>query len=345
MVASQEKGEGMVRVAVDAMGGDFAPREVVAGAVEAARSGGVQIALVGDPDQVKTALARHDVEGLPIGAVPSEGVIMEGDSPARALRQKPRASILVSTGLVKKGIADASVTMGSTGAAMAAAAVVLGVMDGIERPALGGPVVGLAPRTFVIDLGTNVDCRPAQLVSFGVIGHVFARLFWGIEKPRVAMLSVGAESGKGNRQVQEATDLMAGSGLNFIGNIEANDLPNGVAEVAVCDGFVGNIVMKLTEGIGAGMAEHLKSSLDGQLSEAELERVSEEVYELNNVVESYGGGPLFGVNGVSVVGHGRAKAESVRRAIETAKMAVEVGLVENLDDGLASIRGLLDDKA
>jgi len=270
---------------------------------------------------------------------------MEGESPARALRQKPRASILVSTGLVKKGLADASVTMGSTGAAMAAAAVVLGVMEGIERPALGGPIVGLAPRTVVIDLGANVDCRPAQLVSFALIGHVFARLFWGIEKPRVAMLSVGAESGKGNRQVQEATELMAGSGLNFIGNIEANDLPNGVAEVAVCDGFVGNIIMKLTEGFGAGMAEHLKNSLDGQLSELEVERVAGEVYEMNNVVESYGGGPLFGVNGVSIVGHGRAKAESVRRAIATAKLSVEVDLVKNLNDELAGIRGLLGDKA
>ena len=142
--------------------------------------------LVGDPDVVQVELSKHDTDGLPVATVPSEGVVTEGDAPATALRQKPRASILVATGAVKSGQADALVTMGSTGAAMAAAAVVLGVIDGLERPALGGPIVGLAPRTVIIDVGTNVDCRPAQLLSFAVTGNVFARQFWGIERPRVA---------------------------------------------------------------------------------------------------------------------------------------------------------------
>ena len=239
-----------VRIAVDAMGGDNAPGEVVAGAVAAAREGGVQILLVGDPEQVQAELARHDASRLPIMPVPSEGIILEGEPPAMALRQKPRASILVSTGLVKQGKAHASVTMGSTGAAMAAAAVVLGLSEGVDRPALGGPVVGVSPNTFIIDLGTNVDCRPAQMLSFAVIGDVFARQFWGVERPRVALLSVGEESGKGNRQVREVTELLEKSGLNFIGNVEGNDLSADKAEVVVCDGFVGNIVMKLTEGLG-----------------------------------------------------------------------------------------------
>ena len=328
----------IVRVAVDAMGGDHAPGEVVAGAVEAARHGDVQLLLVGDPDTVEPELARHDIDGLPIMPVPSEGVVLEQDSPATALRQKPRASILVATGAVKQGKADASVTMGSTGAAMAAAAVVLGVIEGIERPALGGPIVGLAPRTVIVDLGTNVDCRPGQLLSFAVIGHVFARQFWGVEQPRVALLSVGAEAGKGNRQVRETTDLLAGSGLNFVGNVEANDLPAGAVDVAVCDGFVGNIVMKLTEGLGAAFADHLGRRLDKKLPETEAERITEEVYELGNVVETFGGGPLLGVNGVSVVGHGRGRAASVRRAIETARHAVEVGLVPGLNEELARVR-------
>ncbi len=329
--------ETKIRVAVDVMGGDHAPGEVVAGAVKAARQDGVQVGLVGDPGVVERELAGHDVKGLPIQAVPSDGVILEGEQPAVALRQKPRASILVSTGLVKKGLADASVTMGSTGGAMAAAAVVLGVIDGIDRPALGGPIMGLAPRTVIIDLGANVDCRPAQLLGFAVIGDVFARQFWGVERPRVALLSVGAESGKGNRQVRETTELLAASGLNFIGNVEANDLPQNVAEVAVCDGFVGNIIMKLTEGLGSAMAGHLKDRLDGKLSVLEVERLTREVYELNNIAETYGGGPLLGVKGVSVVGHGRGRAGAVRRAIGTAKMSIEVGLVSGVIEELERV--------
>ena len=320
------------------MGGDHAPVEVVAGAVEAARQGGVQIGLVGDPAVVERELSTHDVSGLPISPVPSEGVVQEGEQPALALRQKPRASILVSTGMVKKGLADAAVTMGSTGAAMAAAAVVLGVIEGVDRPTLGGPIIGLAPHTVVIDVGTNVDCRPAQLLSFAAIGTVFARQFWGIESPRVGLLSVGAESGKGNRQVKETTELIARSGLNFIGNVEASDLPRDVVEVAVCDGFVGNIVMKLTEGLGTAMAELLGDRLAGKLAPEDLERLTGEVYELSNVVETHGGGPLLGVDGVSVIGHGSGKAESVQRAIGTAKYAVEVGLVDKLNEELAQVR-------
>ena len=320
------------------MGGDYGPSETVPGAVEAVKAGGVQIGLVGEMEAIQAELAKHNVDGLPIMPVPSEGVIHENEQPAIALRQKPRASVMVSTGLVKKGMADASVTMGSTGAAMAAGAVVLGVIDGIERPALGGPIIGLAPHTAVIDVGTNVDCRPAQLLSFAVIGEVFARQFWEIERPRVALLSVGAEIGKGNRQVRETTELLAKSGLNFIGNVEANDLPYNRTDVAVCDGFVGNVVMKLVEGLGSAISEQLKDRLDGKLPETELADLTREVYEMNNVTETYGGGPLFGVNGVSVVGHGRGKAESVRRAIETARRTVEVGFVEKLNEELARVK-------
>ena len=197
---------GQIRIAVDAMGGDHAPSEIVKGAVEFAASGEGQVMLVGDPEAVQHELAAYDVSRLPIGVIPSEGVIEEGEPPALALRQKPKASILVATGMVKRGMVDACVSMGSTGATMAAAAVVLGLAKGVERPALGGPVVGMAPNTCILDLGSNVDCRPRQLLSFGAIGDVFARSFWGVENPRVALLSVGAEVGKGNRQVRETTD-------------------------------------------------------------------------------------------------------------------------------------------
>ena len=320
------------------MGGDHAPGEIVAGAVQAARNSEVQIMLVGDPGQIEAELARHDVGSLPIAVVPSEGVVTEAEQPALALRQKPRASILVATGAVKKGQADACVSMGSTGAAMAAAAFLLGVIEGIDRPALGGPIVGMAPNTVIVDLGTSVDCRPAQLLGFAVIGDVFAQRFWGVDRPRVALLSVGAEAGKGNRQVRETSELLEKSGLNFVGNVEANDILQHKADVVVCDGFVGNVVMKLTEGLGQAVSEHLRTTLKGRLPQSEIDAVAGGVFDLNNVVETYGGGPLFGVNGVTVVGHGRARADAVEKAIGTARQTVESAFVTKLNEQLTEVR-------
>jgi glycerol-3-phosphate acyltransferase PlsX len=178
-------------------------------------------------------------------------------------------------------------------------------------------------------------------VSFAVIGHVLARQFWGVERPRIGILSVGVETGKGNRLVRDTSEMFAKSGLNFIGNVEANDLVQGKLEVVVCDGFVGNIVMKLTEGLGQALSEHLRARLKDRLPREEVDEVVREVYELNNVAETLGGGPLFGVNGVSVVGHGRGNAAAVRRAIGTAKLAVETGFIATLNEELTRVRALL----
>lgn len=328
----------MVRIAVDAMGGDHAPTEVVAGAIEAAKQGDVQIGLVGDPQILQAELAKYDMSRLPIMPVPSDGVIGEGEQPALALRQKPKASIVVATGLVKKGMADGAVTMGSTGAAMATAAVVLGMMEGISRPALGGPVIGFAPRTAILDLGTNVDCRPSQLLSFAVIGDMWARTFWDVESPRVGLLSVGAEFGKGNRQVRETSELFAKSGLNFVGNVEPNELVAGNFDVVIADGFVGNVVMKLTEGIGQASVDLVRERLAGKLPDGEIEAITGELFAKTNVVSTHGGGPLLGVKGVSVVGHGRGKREEVKRAIEQAKSWHRLGVIDKLSDALTEVR-------
>lgn len=327
-----------IRIALDAMGGDNAPSETVRGAVQYAERGEAQVILVGDPEALESELALHYGSERPrVGVVPSEGVVYEGESPAMVLRQKPRASIIVATGLVKRGGADACVSMGSTGAAMAAAAIILGLAKGVERPALGGPVIGGAPRTCLLDLGANVDSSPRQLLSFGAIGDAFARSFWGVENPRIALLSVGAEAGKGNRQTRETTELFADSGMNFIGNVEASDLPAGVAEVVVCDGFVGNIAMKLTEGLGRRFADSLRERLSGALPADVLDGVLSDFYAMNNVVETRGGGPLFGVNGVSVVGHGAARADAVERAIETAAMAARTDFVPKMNQQLETL--------
>jgi glycerol-3-phosphate acyltransferase PlsX len=179
-------------------------------------------------------------------------------------------------------------------------------------------------------------------LSFGALGDVFARTFFGVDDPRIALLSVGAEAGKGNRQVRETTELFESSGLNFIGNIEANEVPKGMAEVVVCDGFVGNIVMKLTEGLGQQLGNHLRSRLDGKLPAAELDLLLRELYDMSNVVESRGGGPLLGVNGVSVVGHGAARADAVERALSTAKLAVDTDFVTQMNRRLELLDSGLD---
>ena len=328
------------RIAVDAMGGDNAPSEIVRGAVDAAARGGVEVLLVGDTEALHSLLPLTMPEGLSI--VPSEGVITEDEHPLETLRAKPRASIAVAAGLVREGIADAYVTMGSTGAAMAAGVVALGCLEGVDRPALGGPFLGLAPRTVLVDLGTSVDSRPSQLLNYGVLGSVLATVFLGIEEPRVALLSVGSEEGKGNRQVREAHRLFRESGLNFIGNVEGVDVPLGRSDVVVCDGFVGNILMKFAEGLGMAVVEYLRNAAGpgaGREEGALLEKLS----HLTNYAEHVGGGPMLGLNGVAIVGHGRSKAASVTAGIEMARTSLEGDLVGTMSRELARVRSQVKD--
>ncbi|MBM3956916.1 MAG: phosphate acyltransferase PlsX [Gemmatimonadetes bacterium] len=324
-----------VPIAVDAMGGDHGPVETVAGAVQAAR-GGARVLLAGNPDLVEAELDRHDVRGLDVRVVPSRGVVGEQERPVRAFAAKPDASILVATRLVKEGEARAVVSMGSTGASIAAATMLLGTFNGIERGALGGPIIGCAPRTVVIDLGTSVDARPRQLADFAALGTVMARVILEVENPRVAVLSVGAEEGKGNRLVKETTAILKASGLNFVGNLEASDLPLGGAEVVVCDGFVGNVMIKLTEALGAALARDVRERLGRQ-----GEELAERIYDLTNRIEAYGGGPLLGVRGAVIVGHGRSRAASIAKAIHTARMMVERRFVEKAEAEVARLRAAI----
>lgn len=337
-MTAQETTE-LISIAVDAMGGDNAPSEIVLGAIQAAREGGVSIILVGDPEPVEAELARYDVDGLPISIEPSEGVVEEGEAPATAYMTKRNASIFRAASAVRHGRAKALVSMGSTGATIAAATVVFGTFKGIERAALGGPLYGLAPGTIIMDIGTNLDCKPQQLADYAALGAVFSRIVFGAENPRVALLSVGAEAGKGNTQVKEATALLETSGLNFIGNLEANDIPYGRAEVVVCDGFVGNVVMKLTEGIGETLSADIRELMDGRVADAEIEEICQRIYETTNLPEAHGGGPLFGVKGVAVVGHGKAMAPAVARAIQTARTTAALNYVEQAEAELNRLRG------
>ena len=326
-----------VRVAVDTMGGDYAPVETVKGAIQSLRSVNAGLLLVGDSGLVEAELAKYDVAGLPITVVPSEGKIGDDEHPLQAMRQKPRASVVVATQLVREGQADVMVSMGSTGASMASAVLTLGLMEGLERPCLGGPFLGLAPNTVLVDIGSNVDCRPGLLLSFAVLGAAFAHTYMGIENPRIGLLSVGAEAAKGNRQVQESYQLFRDSHLNFVGNVEGMDFFTNKADVIICDGFVGNILLKFTEGMGDALSGFVRERLTDSVDSTVVDRLAEDLWETTNRPRTVGGGPLFGVNAPVILGHGSCRANGVASAVQTAVRYVNVGLLDIMRQELAII--------
>lgn len=332
----------MIKIAVDAMGGDFAPEEIVRGSVLGAKEHGVGIILVGPQERIQPELTRHNTSGLDIEIVHTDEYLVEGEPPAYALRKKRNASIMVATRLVKEGRAAAVVGVGPTGGVFASALQVLGLLEGLSRPVIGGPFLGFAPQTMMIDLGVNADCRPDQLLDFGIIGMVYARKYMNISNPTVALLSNGREEGKGNAVVKEAYRLFKMSGLNFIGNVEGNDIVYGRANVIICDGFMGNVVIKFCEGLGTAVAQWIKEKLEGRLPEGEIAEVVTALKQATNSADTAGGGPLWGVNGVVCKAHGRSKAPEVARAIATAKHMVETDLVGTLKSELAAIRSRIN---
>lgn len=325
-------------IAIDAMGGDDVPAIPVEAGVIAAQEHGVGIILVGDESAVQRELQKHEIESLQIKVIHAEDVISEGEHPALALRKKPRSSIAITVGLIKEGLADASISMGSTGATMAASVFALGLFEGLERPTIGGPFIGLAPKTTIIDLGANVDCKPSQLVNFGALGASFERFYHKMEDPRVALLSVGSEDGKGNRQVQEAFPLFQSSGLNFVGNIEPHEIFLGKADVVVCDGFVGNVLLKYTEGLAAAAGQYLAGKLGND---------NPAVAAIGGLAEAAegGGGPLFGVNGVVIAGHGRSNAKGIAGSVLLAKQVLDSNFVQTMREDLARVTARTKDVA
>ena len=324
------------KIAIDAMGGDYAPEEIVKGAIGAAREGGIELILVGSEDAIQRELRKYDASTLPIRVVNASEAIQEGESPVAVLHHKSDASLLVAMRLVKEGKADAVVSMGSTGAVMVSAIEILGKLEGIRRPSAGGFLCGFAPNTVVFDMGPNADCKPRDLLNFAAIGSVVAQKILHISNPTVALLSNGVEEGKGNLLVKKAYPLFKESHLNFIGNIEGHDIPFGKANVIVCDGFSGNILLKFCEGLGEAVIERLRIALDKQLAEEQIEIIADNLFALTHTAEQ--GGPIFGVDGVAVIGHGRSKAPQVTSTIHMAKRVVESNLVEEIKLELAKIK-------
>ena len=331
-----------MKIAVDAMGGDYAPVEVIKGAVNGAREYSVGLIFVGPQDVIQAELARNDTQGLDIEIVHTDEYLVEGEHPAYAMRQKRKASIMVATKLVRDGRADAVLGFGPTGGVFAAAVQALGTLEGLARPVIGGNFLSFTPDTFVIDLGGNVDSRPDQLLDFGIIGIVYARTWLKIGNPTLALLSNGLEEGKGNEVTKAAYELFKKSGLNFIGNIEGNDIPLGKANVVICDGFVGNCIIKFCEGLGRVTANWLQENLKGKLSESEVMAMVNSYLRATVAADTTGGGPLLGLNGVVCKGHGRSKALEIARTVGTAKQAVEMDLVGITRAELIAVRSKIN---
>jgi glycerol-3-phosphate acyltransferase PlsX len=318
-----------VSVALDAMGGDFAPRVTVAGAVRAVRSLPVSVLLVGDESRLVPELSgqRYDPSRIRIVHT-AESVAME-DPATVVLRDKPRASVRVACELVARGEADAAVSAGHSGAMMVAAKSALGAVPGVDRPAIATALPLKHGSVVLVDSGANVDCRPHFLLQFAQMGSLYARHVLGVARPRVALLSNGAEAGKGNELVRAAYPLLEQGGFDFAGNLEARDLFRGRADVVVCDGFVGNVVLKTAEGIGQQLRLLTRDTLGrsplGWLGYLLMRRLFAELARRTDYHE-VGGSPLLGLNRVAVVCHGSSQARTVESAIGIARRCVETGL-------------------
>jgi glycerol-3-phosphate acyltransferase PlsX len=329
-----------LRIALDAMGGDQAPTEPVAGAVMAARELGIPVTLVGPRVVVSAELARYSHDSLPVDVVDAPDQIDMADHPVQAVRRRPGASMNVGIRLVKEGRAGAFVTAGNTGAAVVAGLFGLGRLPGVDRPALATIFPTAKGHCLILDIGANADCRPHHLLQFALMGDRYARTVLGISSPRVGLLSNGEEESKGSLLVQEAHQLLKGADLNFVGNVEGKDVPRGLTDVVVCDGFVGNVLIKLAEGIGEFTFSLLRDEIGASpigllgalLLRPALRRIKRRVD-----YQEYGGAPVLGLDGIVIVAHGRSRARAVRNAISVAAQAIQGNLTKALAESMLAV--------
>src|SRR6266699_2654752 len=333
------------RVALDAMGGDKAPGEIVLGAVQAAREYGMGVFLVGKEDVIRAELAKHDTQGLDLPIIHTDEVIEMDEHPANAVRRKKNASMTLALQQVRDGTALGAVSAGNSGAMMAASLFTLKRIEGVDRPALGGALPTKDGACLVIDMGANTDCKPEYLLQFALMGSIYMEHVFAVRSPRVALLSNGEEETKGNEQVRQSHLLLKANsatlGLNFIGNIEGRDIPAAMADVVVCDGFVGNVVLKLSEGRRArriGMLRiQLTSSLPNKLAAGVLQPDLRKMFRRMDYAE-YGGVPLLGVNGSAIISHGRSNAKAIKNALRVARQTAETNVAGAIAEGLARLQ-------
>jgi len=327
-------------IALDAMGSDKSPRPEVDGALQAVRQYGVRVMLVGREPQIRAELERHSgVEALPIEIIHASEVIEMGDKAAQAVRAKRDSSQRVGLRLVREGRAAGFVTAGNTGAAMATAKMVLGALPGVDRPSLAAVFpTALGTAAILLDVGANVDCKPDNLCQFAVMGEIYCRQMLGIRRPRVGLLSIGEEESKGNELTREVYTRLKKSPVHFVGNVEGGDLFSGEVDVIVCDGFVGNIALKICEGLAFQIFGLLRKSINSSLasqvgflfSRGALKGLKKKI----DYAES-GGAPLLGVRGVCVIAHGRSNANAVKNAIRVAAGLSKAHINEKIEEELS----------
>jgi phosphate acyltransferase len=330
----------MTTIALDAMGGDHAPRAEVEGAILAARELGARVTLVGIESVVRQELNRHRHRSLPIDIVNATDVITMRDSPSHAFRRKKDSSLHVAARLVRDGKADALVSAGNTGAVMTVARFVLGTLASVDRPALAAAFPNMKEKvTVILDVGANVDSKPAQIEQFAVMGEIYYRAIWGVKRPRVALLSIGEEEMKGNELTREASARLKQSSLNFVGNVEGRDVFRGDVDVIVCDGFIGNVALKISEGlvehIGGMLKKAIKSSLTSQLGYALSKRAFDDFRKRTDYSE-YGGAPLLGVRGITIIGHGRSNPNAIKNASRVANELCRSHVNEKIEQELSA---------
>jgi phosphate acyltransferase len=330
----------MRRIAVDAMGSEMAPFPEIEGAVQAARAGYAEVVLVGPEDVLNRELSVRNAKGLKIEVVhASEAVTME-DKAAKAFRRKRDSSIRVAARLVRDGKVDGLISAGNTGAVMTTAKIVLGPLEGVDRPALAQvfPTSKKGRATVLLDVGANVDCKPLHLEQFAVMGEIYYRKIFGVERPRVGLLSNGSEPHKGNELTREALARLSQLPLNLVGNVEGRDLFNGRVDVIVADGFIGNVALKISEGLVEAVSALLKEALSSTLTSKVgyvLSRKAFQNFKKRLDYSEYGGAPLLGVRGVCIICHGGSNANAVKNAIRVAAEFAEGRVNEKIERELA----------
>jgi glycerol-3-phosphate acyltransferase PlsX len=330
----------MRAIAVDAMGSDTAPLPEVEGAIQAAQAGHAEVLLVGPEDVLNRELARKGATGLKIEVVHASEAVTMKDEAAKAFRRKRDSSIRVAARLVRDGKADGLISAGNTGAVMTTAKILLGTLEGVDRPALAQvfPSSQNGKASVLLDVGANVDCKPLHLEQFAVMGEIYYRVIFGSERPRVGLLSNGSESHKGNEVTREALVRLKELNLNFVGNVEGRDLFNGRVEVIVADGFIGNVALKISEGIVDTITSLLKESLSSTAASKMGYMLSRKAFgrmKKRLDYSEYGGAPLLGVKGVCIICNGGSNANAIKNAIRVAAEFSEGRVNEKIERELA----------
>jgi len=330
-----------LRVVLDAMGGDYAPANEVAGAVQSLRQSHneFEVILVGKEEEIRRQLDAHHAQGLSYSVVHADEVIEMDDSPNAALKQKKNSSLAIGVQLHKEGKADAFASIGNTGAVLSASTLILGRIKGVSRPTIGAFFPSETGVCLLVDAGTNVDCRAQHLYEFAVMGSIYAKRVFKYENPKVGLLSIGEEKIKGSEVVQEAHKILESSNLNFIGNVEGRDILKGKAQVVVCDGFVGNVVLKFGESIPGFMKAKLKQYAGGSIWRKlliGLARGSLRASLREMDYEEFGGVPVLGVNGVSIIGHGGSSPKAIKNMILKAAEVAQSQINKYIEEAMAS---------